>query len=776
MMMLRCALCYTSSCDGCDFFICYHQLDTRRNASTACAVRMVINMRKHKHLKIIFVVLLLIIMVMIMVSNKPEKVHAEGGDWVSIVALTPNHYDNYTDPVTFTATIRYNLDSADQGIIYLGFNTDEPDFYTVDKEESDHVVVQRGSGTVTLTRTVTPVNWDSGVSYMYQFMNGNSVLIKDFQVYANISEYPHDMPWTPLAIDEAIVTNVPEYVLVTDIPYIENGQLFTETVDTSIEAVVSELDSDQYSPELAHLLIALCNTVHNKDSMERTLINMDYTDHAAEYDMDGILLAYCIARKQLSDGTEIVLIVTRGTDFGNLTEVFSNLHIGLSGNRHRGFSDAEKELMEDLVSFLGTDDFSGKRFVLTGHSRGAAVINLLAADLIDGGVDKADLYAYTFACPDVEKMTDDKAESDRYDSIFNIGNANDFVTWVPDVIFDPPTRESGSEYWNKYGRSYWFANDWDNENELLQRLPASFSAIADRLGTYHSQRLYMEYLYDEKNLDEYRNRTDTIAAIDSAVRSREEKRRAESEAAAEAAFDKFMNEYRVDRVSVFCPVDISILDKDGNRLAYTVDDIPYIENGGEEYVSLYSEEDRKRFFLTGMDSYTVMINGRSEGTMLFESRTSYDGENFEEQVRGYENVRIEDGKTFLWEINTEESPEDAKLMVVDPEIRETAIAEVQPDGTETELIPEPEPEPVTEEVAGDAIGEESPERMVIADADEDAGEEEDGEIPSAAASERGRINIRFIIILAEVLLALIALTVWLIILERKEDQDSNFSS
>ena len=52
---------------------------------------------------------------------------------------------------------------------------------------------------------------------MQQFLNGGSDLISDFKVYANISEYPHDIPWTPLAIYEAVVTELPEDALEADI-------------------------------------------------------------------------------------------------------------------------------------------------------------------------------------------------------------------------------------------------------------------------------------------------------------------------------------------------------------------------------------------------------------------------------------------------------------------------------------------------------------------------------------------------------------------------------
>ena len=135
---------------------------------------------------------------------------SEAEDWVKLVSVTPNHYDNYTDPVTFTATIQYSLQSKDKGIIYLGFNTEDAHHYTVDTGETAGQVVSKGTGTVVLSETVTPVNWNTGLSFMQQMLAGYSDLVKDFKIYANISEYPHEIPWTPLAIDEAVLTDLPE--------------------------------------------------------------------------------------------------------------------------------------------------------------------------------------------------------------------------------------------------------------------------------------------------------------------------------------------------------------------------------------------------------------------------------------------------------------------------------------------------------------------------------------------------------------------------------------
>ena len=72
---------------------------------------------------------------------------------------------------------------------------------------------------------------------------------------------------------------------------------------------------------------------------------------------------------------------------------------------------------------------------MTGHSRGGAIANLLAADLIDraDGPDalaSADaVYAYTFAAPCPTKSAN--RGDDAYAGIFNIVNPSDLVPQLP---------------------------------------------------------------------------------------------------------------------------------------------------------------------------------------------------------------------------------------------------------------------------------------------------------------------------------------------------------
>ncbi len=135
-----------------------------------------------------------------------------------------------------------------------------------------------------------------------------------------------------------------------------------------------------------------------------------------------------------------------GADEGPLTFVFvgvrgsygfewlTNFNLG-EGPDHGGYREAEADLARALASYLddlGVDP-ARTRVLVTGHSRGGAVANLLAARLNELGRTSQALaptegvYAYTFASPAVSR----KAEEGRYGNIFNVVSASDPVPRLP---------------------------------------------------------------------------------------------------------------------------------------------------------------------------------------------------------------------------------------------------------------------------------------------------------------------------------------------------------
>lgn len=195
-------------------------------------------------------------------------------------------------------------------------------------------------------------------------------------------------------------------------------------------------DTSEYRQELALTALALSGAAYAQkggslcvqDALKALGFGKIKSYHYGVSSDIGDRTAYTFAVQKLksAEGTPqyLIAVVVRGT--GEYMEWASNLRMG-AGSEHMGFVRAEKELLANLKSYLTEIDGSLK-FLITGHSRGGAVANLLAARLPEAGLAKGeDIYAYTFAAPTVSA----EVPEEGYGWIFNIVNEEDLVTRVP---------------------------------------------------------------------------------------------------------------------------------------------------------------------------------------------------------------------------------------------------------------------------------------------------------------------------------------------------------
>lgn len=152
--------------------------------------------------------------------------------------------------------------------------------------------------------------------------------------------------------------------------------------------------------------------------------------------------AYTFASKTLNETgtstTETLIFVGIRGSYG--TEWLSNFNLvdtTSGGADHFGFGVAEDEVQRALTAYahdIGADP-AHTNILITGHSRGGAIANLLAARLDKAsGTENAlapasGIYAYTFAAPGATRTP--QRQSATYSNIYNIVNDADIVPQLP---------------------------------------------------------------------------------------------------------------------------------------------------------------------------------------------------------------------------------------------------------------------------------------------------------------------------------------------------------
>ncbi|MBP5222460.1 MAG: cellulose binding domain-containing protein [Lachnospiraceae bacterium] len=161
--------------------------------------------------------------------------------------------------------------------------------------------------------------------------------------------------------------------------------------------------------------------------------NVENYKSSSNYSDDDVSEISIGVREETYQGVtkKILAVVIRGTN-GTVREWSSNFDMGNPRNwnsvYHKGFYNTEERLLSYVNSYISRNisDTSNLLYWVTGHSRGAALANIMAARLIDQGKE---VVAYTFATPNTTISSSVNAQ--KYKSIFNICNKMDMVTYMP---------------------------------------------------------------------------------------------------------------------------------------------------------------------------------------------------------------------------------------------------------------------------------------------------------------------------------------------------------
>lgn len=198
---------------------------------------------------------------------------------------------------------------------------------------------------------------------------------------------------------------------------------------------------------------------------------------ASMYNDSDVSEAYIGHRKVTYNGQskEIIAVIVRGTN-GTIKEWSSNFDIGTTSDyykygdwmvasNHKGFDVAATRILRCLQQYesLGYIDKSmPSAYWVMGHSRGAAIANIIGARLID---QSKYVYDYTFASPN----TTTAYNAGSYTGIYNILNTDDFVPYLPMAVWG----------FTHYGKSVSIsiADNYETEWEDLTKIKNEFGII-----------------------------------------------------------------------------------------------------------------------------------------------------------------------------------------------------------------------------------------------------------------------------------------------------------
>ena len=231
--------------------------------------------------------------------------------------------------------------------------------------------------------------------------------------------------------------------------------------------------------DLAIKLLELC-TGHTKENTKKifsdyglnVLTQKNYKKPQSQTDHTSAYTIGCGNILQGAEKTKAYIIVVRGTD-GN--EWFSDFNISPAKDDSSHFTEnfllSAEEIFLDCTKLI-----SDKKsvIVVAGHSRGAAVANILAV-LMNETYKSSNVYAYTFACPATIKKIPDLTEN----NIFNYINPCDIVPHFPFASWG----------FRRAGKDIILDSESDNvSSKRINNTFTAFSKICPSVSSFYSDK------------------------------------------------------------------------------------------------------------------------------------------------------------------------------------------------------------------------------------------------------------------------------------------------
>ena len=317
------------------------------------------------------------------------------------------------------------------------------------------------------------------------------------------------------------------------------------------------------------------------------------------------------------DGLVVVDIRGSVTAMGWYNDIMTQL--SAKSNRFAALAEEVLTNVNNYIRLMGLQD---PIVLITGHSMGAAIANILAARL-NGIMDPDNVYAYTFATPRTVNEAVSGNQAVNYPNIFNILNSNDAVTYVPSSFF------SIEEHWRRHGI------------DLYINMPYSESSNTDLTGMFcHAMPVYLNWMNSSEDL------------------SLQEMLALSEEARVRGLLPII--------AKIKCPVGVTIKDSNGNIIGYESQQesavYPDMLNSG--VVSWIEDDGAKMFFIPSIaDAASIEIEAYDYGSMNF-TVGSVDAST-ESEIKTLNNISLYPGKEFTADISEDVPVEDTQLFITE---------------------------------------------------------------------------------------------------------------
>lgn len=436
-------------------------------------------------------------------------------------------------------------------------------------------------------------------AFMGDFTQTAGMLLED-NGFVNISEYnytsdsraAHTIGWRPINVDVSETSQI-----INDAGGMDN---------------VYQYNIDDKGSVLYNLLDSVC--VYERNTCRSNSGNPEIMDRNVD--------VLEVSENSLATTTikNLVVIDIRGSvtllDWGNdiVTQFAPN------NNRFAALAD---EVLTNVENYLSSTGLQDPIILVTGHSMGAAIANILAARLNET-MDSGNIYAYTFATPRTVNEAVSGNQAVNYPNIFNILNSNDAVTYVPLTITLPVVN-----YWKRHGI------------DLYINMPYSESRETDILGMpCHSMSVYLNWLNSSENL------------------SLQEMLALSEEARVRGLLPII--------AKIKCPVGVTIKDSNGNIIGYESrqENAVYPDMLDNGVMSWIEEDGAKMFFIPSIaDAASIEIEAYDYGSMNF-TVGSVDAST-ESEIKTLNNISLYPGKEFTADISEDVPVEDTQLFITE---------------------------------------------------------------------------------------------------------------